>query len=105
MANVNLTIPDAFMTRTVEAFTKTFGYQENIPNPDYDPNEFEGDGVTPNPNYDPNQTIPNDETEEQFTKKKVGELIKQVVTKYEVGLARQTSRQTIAADVDGVTIS
>ncbi len=66
MTTVNITIPDAVISRIVEAFTVVFRWDEA------------GAGLTKN----------------EFVKKKVQDFIREVVSAYEANLAAEVARKT-----------
>lgn len=76
MANITIQIPDAQMQRVMDAFTKQFGYQDTIPDPD-----------------NLGQTKPNPETKQQFVQKQFRTYIKDVVAGYEGMAANQAASQ------------
>lgn len=63
---INLDIPNAVAQRVAEAFAKSYGYSDTIPDPN-----------------DPNKTVPNPQTKAQFVKQKLGEYIREVVKGHE----------------------
>lgn len=71
---ININIPDDQDNRVVQSFAKTFGYEDEI----LDPN---------NPNGP--VTIPNPQTKRQFFKAKLIEYIKSIVCSYETEQARR----------------
>jgi len=70
---ISYTFPDAFAPRIIEAFCVTYGYQQNVLDPD-----------------NPGQTIPNPETAAEFARRKVAEYTKEVITAYETKKTQQT---------------
>lgn len=76
MANITIPIPDAQMQRVSDAFTKQFGYQDMIPDPN-----------------DPTKTLPNPETKQQFVQRMMRAYIKDIVAGYEGMQANQTAAQ------------
>lgn len=86
MANITLTIPDDKIQRIITAFTKEFGYQDNITNED-------------------GTTSPNPETKAQFTKRMVIEYIKQTTRNYEANIAAGAARVSTNADVNSINIT
>jgi hypothetical protein len=73
MAQITLQYPDAQAQRIVEAFSNTYGWQAQITNPD---------GTTTN----------NPETKAQFTKRQIGNFIKQTVMAWEATKAASDAR-------------
>jgi len=69
MANITINIPDDKLPWVVDGFAKRFNYQEQVPNPDFDPEQPE-DPVT-NP-----LMIDNPEGKAAFAKKMLIHMIK-----------------------------
>lgn len=84
MATIQITIPDAQLTRVVNAFTDSFFYAPTI---------LDGQGVA----------IPNPETRNQFAKRMVAQWVKEIVIAREALVAADTARQ--AAITGGQTIT
>ena len=73
MTTITLTIPDAQITRVVDAFATAYGYQANIPNPDGAP-------------------LPNPETRPQFMRRQIMVFIKRTVQSTEAVVAAEAAR-------------
>lgn len=86
MATISIDI-GANGNRIQDAFAAQYGYQATIP---------DGSGGT----------IPNPESKNQFTKRKIAEYVKDVVKGHEANLAADAARATAAASVEsGVIIT
>ncbi len=77
MAHDTLTITIQSAQRVIDAFCRTYGYQETVPNPDYVP----GDATDPENVVAAvgQERIPNPETPADFTSRKVKEHMVSVV--------------------------
>lgn len=88
MATIQITIPDAQLTRVVNSFTDSFGYAPMILD-----------------NSVPPIAIPNPETRNQFAKRMVAEWVKQRVITQESFMAAETARAAAIADGQTITIT
>jgi hypothetical protein len=97
MATITLNIPDTFIQRAIDAYLNDFNYQNQIPNPDFDPEQPEGVGNE--------KLIDNPETPAQFTKRMVGEEVKGRVLRYEAGVARRDANTLLADEINLIEIT
>jgi hypothetical protein len=97
MATITLNIPDTFIQRAIDAYLNDFNYQTQIPNPDFDPEQPEGEGNE--------KLIDNPETPAQFTKRMVGEEVKGRVLRYESGVARRQGIDTLKTEIESIEIT
>lgn len=89
MATFTFTIPDAALTRVVNAFALQHDYQSQVPNPAYDPLDEQSE-----------QFIANPETKAEFMKRKIREFVKNSVSAAETKAALDAARSSIAAPPD-----
>ena len=89
MATISFTIPDAQLTRVVNALCVTYGYQDTM-----------GYTGTP-PDLVP---VPNPETKGQFAKRMIAEHIKNCVKQVEGGAATLQAQQTTNSAIDALGI-
>lgn len=87
MAIFQLEIVDEDVQRVFDAVCGSYGWLAELPNPDY----VEG-GEAP-------KTIPNPETQGDFTHRKVREYLSEIVAAYEIKLAKQTAQQSLNTSV------
>lgn len=88
MAIFQLEIVDEDVQRVFDAVCASYGWLAELPNPDY----VEG-GEAP-------ETIPNPETQGDFTHRKVREYLSEIVAAYEIKLAKQTAQQSLNTSVE-----
>lgn len=79
---ISINIPDAKLPAIITAFTTLYGYQDNV---------TENEVVVPNP-----------ESKAQFTKRKIIEHLKEVVSSYEIATEIELARVKPVTDLSGV---
>lgn len=89
MATFSVTIPDAEVPVLEEAFCASYGYQEEIPNPEPQ------DAATPDPEWTP--TIPNPQSKQEFTQARIVAYMHEVVRGYAVNKAVAAAQEAAAA--------
>jgi hypothetical protein len=77
MAEFCVTIADADVERVITAMCANYGYQAQIPNPAYDPNQPEDPSTNP-------INIPNTETRNQFSNRMTRDFLTSNTTAYEL---------------------
>lgn len=86
MATLSITVPDDLRTRIEDGFAGHHGYQDQVRNPDYDPEDEENF-----PRY-----IDNPQNKTQFLKAQVIEYIKKSVLSYEKSVAIAIARDSVS---------
>lgn len=89
---LSINIPDTVAVRVRDAFCSSYGYQDQIANPDFDPSQPES---STNPGM-----IANPESKAEFTKGQVIRYIKEVVKGYESQQAAEQARESAAEAAD-----
>ena len=89
MAQITITIPDNVKTRVIEGFCYGAGYQDQIFNPDYNPNV-----------KDSKEKIPNPMNKAAFVKTKIMQYVKETVMAYESQVAAKTAHDAAQVDVN-----
>ena len=92
MAVISINIGNADVARVLTAVTKTYGYQPQIQNPNYDSEQPEGSG---NP-----LIIDNPQTSGQFANEVIRNHLKAIVRKYESQVAQQAAIDALNNVVD-----
>tara|TARA_R110002110_G_scaffold13687_1_gene65475 strand:- start:44 stop:373 length:330 start_codon:yes stop_codon:yes gene_type:complete len=102
MAIFQLEIADADVERVFGAICSNYGWPENIPNPEYVVDETDPE----NPIYpvdeagDPiSATIPNPETQGDFTHRIVRQFLSEHVESYEIDVAKRAAAAAVSASV------
>ena len=90
-----------------DTLSLAWGYQDNVPNPDYDPVEFldPPDNLVPNPSYDPNVTIANPQSKLNFIKATIARYVKDVYKNTKGRIASDAERVISDAAAEAVDIS
>lgn len=91
MAQFCVEIADADVERVITAMCANYGYQANIPNPDYDPALPEGP--------DNLEVIPNPENSYQFTNRMGREYLMNNTIAYEIKMQKESISQPTAPDI------
>ena len=86
MTQFCITIADADVNRVITAVCANYGYQSNIPNPDFNPSEPEDPSTNPTTN-------PNPETSFQFANRMTRPFLMDHTTSYELKLEKQNVPQ------------
>ena len=86
MAQFCVTIADPDVGRVIAAMCANYGYQANIPNPNFDPNE----PIDPDTNP---EFIPNPETTSQFANRKTRDFLMENTVAYELKLEKENVPQ------------
>ena len=84
MAQFTITIADEDVSRVITALCKNYGYQSDIPNPDFDPS------LTVNTIP---ATIPNPESSSQFANRMTRDFLMDHTVAYELQLEKQNVPQ------------
>lgn len=89
MAQFSIEIADEDVSRVMDAISANYGWEANIPNPDYDPD-------------DPNsaETIENPENKYVFTNKMVRQFLSEHVKAYEIDVAKATAEAALNTSID-----
>ena len=90
MAQFCITIADADVNRVITAVCANYGYDANIPNPDFDPSET----IHTNP-----ATIPNPETSFQFANRMTRDFLMNHTISYELQVEKQNVPQPTPPDI------
>tara|TARA_R110000744_G_scaffold311051_1_gene418664 strand:- start:38 stop:322 length:285 start_codon:yes stop_codon:yes gene_type:complete len=90
MAQFTITIADADVNRVITALCKNYGYQSDIPNPDFDPSET----IHTSP-----ATIPNPESSAQFANRMTRDFLMDHTVAYELQLEKQNVPQPTPPDI------
>ena len=98
MAAVSLgDFPAAFLARVIAAYCNDYRYQDQIPNPDFDPQQTEDPQANP-------ATIANSETPAAFTKRMIVKEVKQRTLNYEIALDRKQGIDAKKEEIEGIQI-
>ncbi len=89
MASITFTIPDAEAARILDGFAAHHKYQDDVPNPDFDPDD---------PAETDPPTIPNPQTKVQFLKRKIIEFVQASLKAEETRSAVATARGALPAE-------
>ena len=87
MAELRITIPDAFAPRVLQAVSEMQGYQAEVPDP------AGGTGMVPNP-----------ESRQVFVRKAAGRWLKDQTLIYERRLAEQAAGEAKSAELEGLEL-
>lgn len=93
MAQFSIEIADTDVNRVMDAVASNYGWNENVPNPDFD----SGQPVDPTTNP---ETIPNPEDKFVFTNKMVRQFLSDHVRAYEVNVAKAAAEAALNTSVD-----
>jgi len=96
MATFTITIPDDKVQDVLDAFANQYNYQEQVPNPDYDPDVPASE-----------ETVPNPISKASFAKGTVRAFVKNVYIAYkatEIDEQRAEAIETANSDIDTVTV-
>lgn len=86
---IEMNIPANVEKRVEDAFAKSYGYSDTIPDPN-----------------DPNKTVPNPQTKAQFLKQKIGDHIREVVKGHEANVDVEKVRKEAVDKADrDITVS
>ena len=92
MAQFCVEIADADVDRVIAAMCANYGYKENVPNPNYNPEEPTDQETNP-------ENIPNPENSYQFTNRMGREFLENNTVAYELKLEKQNVPQPTPPDI------
>jgi len=102
MAIFQLEIADDDVSRVFDAICSNYGYQADIPNPEYIVDESDPDNIVEPVDADGNpipSTITNPETQGDFTHKIVRQFLGDHVRAYEISEAKKAAAAAVDASV------
>ena len=92
MTQFCITIADVDVNRVITAVCANYGYQSNIPNPDFNPSEPEDPSTNP-------ATIPNSETSFQFANRMTRDFLMNHTMSYELKMEKENVPQPTPPDI------
>lgn len=93
MAQFSIAIADEDVNRVMDAVASNYGWEEDVKNPNFDPNQ-PGDPET-NP-----ETIPNPENKYVFTNRIVRQFLSEHVAAYEINAAKIAAASAINTSIN-----
>ena len=93
MAQFSIAIADEDVNRVMDAVASNYGWEENVQNPNFDPNQPEDPATNP-------ETIQNPENKYVFTNRIVRQFLSEHVAAYEINEAKISAAAALNTSID-----